>query len=174
MFCNNGTNPNCLTFTVPYTDMRAVLDWPEFVKLSKTIQTTQPSPAAVKIVSMGDEITVRAPGAFANDTTVQAYLRDVAKLELSTLGCKSWVQCNTTVNTTTASKHAARFYHSKKYLGSAGIAYYATITEYMRAHGLVNARIGANFSPANYIGYVYQWIRMFRENGFSLPWSEDW
>ena len=174
MFCNNVTKPNCLTFVVPYTDMRSVLDWPEFVKLNKTIQTTKPSPAAVKVVSMGDEITVRAPGTFANDTTFQTYLRDVAKLELATLGCKSWDQCNTTVNTTTASKHAALFFYSKKYLGSAGIEYYATITEYMRTHGLINARIGANFSPANYIGYVYQWIRMFREKGFSLPWSEDW
>lgn len=33
---------------------------------------------------------------------------------------------------------------------------------------------GANFSPGNYVGLTFMYIRLFRERAFTLPWSEDW
>jgi hypothetical protein len=53
---------------------------------------------------------------------------------------------------------------------------------------LPNAKVGANFSPTgyftdprdgkqkcqNYLGFAFQWVRLFREKGLTLPWGEDW
>ena len=43
-----------------------------------------------------------------------------------------------------------------------------------------NAGIGANFSPHHgfarqaYIGEVYKWVTLFRKEGMTMPWSEDY
>ena len=53
---------------------------------------------------------------------------------------------------------------------------------------LKKAKFGANFSPTgyytdpntgdqnclNYIGWTFQWVRVFREEALTLPWGEDW
>ena len=45
---------------------------------------------------------------------------------------------------------------------------------------LPNAGIGANFSPQHgdpgqfYQGEVFQWVNCFRDDGLTLPWSEDY
>ena len=131
-------------------------DWPGFAKLQDALASL-PAPAEIKVVSMGDEIKVRAPSTYANDSTFQTWARDVAKLQLSDLMCKDWLSCNMSTNATLAHTNPVRFYHSMIYTHSAGIAYYAATTKFMRRNGLTNAKIGANYSPGNCEWELTEW-----------------
>ena len=51
-------------------------------------------------------------------------------------------------------------------------------TDVLRRH-LPHAHIGANYSPHYptdhaYLGETYKWVTCFREDGMTLPWSEDY
>eukprot|EP01051_Picozoa_sp_SAG22_P011763 SAG22_NODE_1161_length_5307_cov_55.889593_5_plen_301_part_00 len=61
-----------------------------------------------------------------------------------------------------------------QFSNSAGIAYFANTTKWLGTLGLDGAKFGANFSPGNYVGNTFMYVRLFRERAFTLPWSEDW
>ena len=76
-------------------------------------------------------------------------------------------QINT--NASLAADFPGLFYHSSHFMQSAGIAYYKNVTQFLAAIGLTKAKFGANFSPGNFVGSTFQYIRLFREGAFTLP-----
>ena len=131
---------------------------------------------AITTVNLGDEIGVVAPPSFANDSSFEAYCAQ-HHISLDMLGCDetNWTICaHYDTNASTAAQHPGLYYHSSKFVNSAGIAYFANTTRFLKAAGLDgDAKFGANFSPGNYVGNTFMWVRLFRERAFTLPWSED-
>jgi hypothetical protein len=113
----------------------------------------------------------------------------VRQLTPKDLGCSSFSvsECPLCQSFLNSTDHPALYYWSQYYIHSAGIAAMKAKIEPMKAW-LKNARFGANFSPTgyytdpfdnkqkcqNYIGWTFQWVRVFREGGLTLPWGEDW
>lgn len=71
-----------------------------------------------------------------------------------------------------------RFYWSKRYEYDFGIRKIKERTDILRKQ-LPNAGIGANYSPHYpqehlYLGEVHKWVSVFRQEGMTLPWGEDY
>ena len=70
------------------------------------------------------------------------------------------------------------YYWSRRYQHHYGIQAIKQRTDILRKH-LPNAGIGANYSPHypaphRYLGEVHKWVTIFREEGMTQPWSEDY
>jgi hypothetical protein len=68
------------------------------------------------------------------------------------------------------------YYYSKIYGYRYGIGQLKERTDILRKY-LPNAGIGANFSPHHkhmYLGDTHHWISVFREDGMTMPWGEDY
>jgi len=70
------------------------------------------------------------------------------------------------------------YYWSKRYQYHFGIQSIKERTDILRRH-LPNAGIGANYSPHYpqehmFLGEVFKWVTVFRQDGMTLPWSEDY
>jgi hypothetical protein len=156
--------------------------------------------AKIKVVTLGDEIAV-AGGNLSNASFAAWCLRRGLS-EAASLGCESWDSCappilpkgNGNVKQPMqpipplSANLPARlfFYNWALFLHDKGIEHFKNMTSHMRQL-LPNARFGANFTPYGffidprdgqnycfgYIGETFQWIRLFKEGGMSLPWSED-
>jgi hypothetical protein len=75
-------------------------------------------------------------------------------------------------------KQPGLYYWSQRYLYDYGIRAIKERTDILRRH-LPNAQIGANYSPHYpqehmFLGEVFKWVTVFREDGMTLPWSEDY
>lgn len=76
-------------------------------------------------------------------------------------------------------KEPGIFYWSKRYLHYCGIENQKKITDMIRKLK-PKAGIGANYSPHHgapahaYLGKVHQWVKLFRRQGMTQPWSEDY
>mgnify|MGYP007125147289 CR=1 FL=1 len=130
----------------------------------------------IKVVNLGDEIGVSAPASYANDTAFELYCKQHA-ISLDMLGCDdtNWTICTQlNTNASLAAEFPGLFYHSSKFANSAAIRYFKNVTDFLAKVGLDGAKFGANFSPGNYVGLTFMYIRLFRERAFTLPWSEDW
>jgi hypothetical protein len=182
-FC---TSLNCMTTDAPFMTARtagfALFDGNTWGQISDAVtqainQSNRECGQAceTKTVSLGDEIIVaEAPDSFANTTSFDLYCKQHG-ITLAMLGCidSNWTACtNPNANASTAAQHPGLYYWSTKFIHSAGISYWKNYTVFLRELGLTKAKFGANFGPQNYIGYTYQWIRLFREGSFDLPWSE--
>lgn len=139
----------------------------------------------VATVSLGDEIAIRGTG---NTSDFQAWCRAQSPaITPKDLGCSGWADCPLSSSFLNVTKTPALYYYSMKFLHSSGIAAMKAKVQKMQQQ-LTNALFGANFSPTayftdpfdgkqkcqNYIGWTFQWIRVFREEGLTLPWGEDW
>lgn len=72
----------------------------------------------------------------------------------------------------------AGYYWSNRYLHDYGIAKIKERTDILRRE-LPNAGIGANYSPHYpqhhlYLGEVHKWVSVFRQDGMTMPWGEDY
>jgi ABC-type multidrug transport system ATPase subunit len=70
------------------------------------------------------------------------------------------------------------YYWSQRYLYHYGIQAIKQRTDILRRH-LPHAHIGANYSPHypvehSFLGETYKWVTCFRQDGMTLPWSEDY
>ena len=68
------------------------------------------------------------------------------------------------------------YYYSRRYQQVFGIEAQKAVTSLIR-ETLTNAGIGANYSPHHssaYVGNVHKWVTLFREEGMTQPWSEDY
>ena len=133
----------------------------------------------IATVSLGDEISIRGKG---NTSAFHTWCKS-QRLSPENIGCKSWdvVSCPLLTSFLNSTKQPLLYYWSKKYIHSSGIAAMKARIDPMKAY-LKNARFGANFSPTsyfvdpfdgkqkcqNYIGWTFQWVRVFREEGLTL------
>jgi hypothetical protein len=128
--------------------------------------------AAVKIVSLGDEVTIPSPS--SNPVQATAAFVQWAKTEglsPADLGYASW----TNVTWSTSKGTSARlFYYSSKFEQHWSIAQMKVFTDAVKQY-LPNAGVGANFEPGILVDHAWKWIKLFREPaGFTLPWAEGY
>jgi hypothetical protein len=154
-----------------YIDVRGVAT----DKLAEYCQMLGERAKDIRVVSLGDEIGLPAPPA-----DPQAF-RDWLKGNGITLSSLSPTPEAVVYSPTEATKAAqpAVYYWSKRYQYGFGIREIKKRTDILRQH-LPNAAIGANFSPHHggqehaYLGEVFKWVTCFRQDGMTLPWSEDY
>lgn len=152
---------------------KSYVDWrgQDAAKLEETCQKLTPEQRkAIRVVSLGDEIGLPAPDANAAKDGFAAFLKgngiDPAKYAYTT-------------DAASKQSNPGAFYWSKRYLHHYGIQKMKELTDVLRKN-LPNAQIGANYSPHHggsvhaYLGPVFQWVTCFREDGMTLPWSEDY
>ena len=135
----------------------------------------------IYVVSLGDEIGLPAPDqqaaseGFVNFLKAQALNAD----DVDPTAGNDWSKIVYNPDPKLRNTDPGRYYWSRRYLHHYGIQDIKQLTDVLRAN-LPNAHIGANFSPHAgehahaYLGHVFQWITCFREEGMTLPWSEDY
>ena len=136
--------------------------------------------AAIRTVSLGDEIGLAAPPVHAAG---HAAFREWAKArglrpeEIVPGAGGDWTKVELTRARDAATKNPRQHYFSQLYGFQYGIENLKQRTDLIRK-ALPNADTGANFSPhhgaASYLGTAHQWISLFRENGMTMPWAEDY
>ena len=159
-----------------YTDVRSV-------KTDKLAEhcTTKLAARADKIatVSLGDEISLPKPRGKSLTEEFRAWLQTqgVPPSAVSR-SAKSWEDIQYQSDPGHKGTDPALYYWTRKYLHHYGIQKTKERTDILRKH-LPNAGIGANYSPHypaphRYLGEVYKWVTIFREEGMTQPWSEDY
>ena len=124
---------------------------------------------SMSVVSLGDEIRLPGPAKQGAEADFQAWVqaRGVQAADLTF-----------NLDPTARETDPASFYWSHRYLYHYGIAKIKERTDILRRE-LPNAGIGANYSPHYpqehlYLGEVYKWVSVFRQDGMTLPWGEDY
>ena len=130
----------------------------------------------IAVVSLGDEIGLATPPA-GDHKGFQSWLagRNLKPAEIEP-GTDSWDKVQWSAKPETAKTNPALYYHSKIYGYRYGIKNLKDRTDILKKH-LPNAGIGANFSPHHkhmYLGDTHHWISLFREDGMTMPWGEDY
>ena len=159
-----------------YTDVRRV-PTPKLEQHCKTKLGDRAKKMAT--VSLGDEITLPRPRGTEATDGFRAYAKE-KKLKPSDLvrGAKDWKSIAYDVSDDAKADNPGLFYWSKRYLHHHGILKIKERTDILRKH-LPNAGIGANYSPHypaphRYLGEVHKWVNVFRAEGMTQPWSEDY
>ena len=162
--------------------------------VTKLVHDCPQAAELVTTVSLGDEISIRGIG---NTTTFQAWCKICSASPGAGVLCSgiggqkpaipaSVCSGQLLTSFANASTHPAQYYYSTLYLHNTGIAGKKDIITAL-GKMLKKAKFGANFSPTgyytdpntgdqncmNYIGWTFQWVRVFREEGLTLPWGED-
>lgn len=134
----------------------------------------------VAVVSLGDEIGLPSPrGAAASDGFRQWLKKQSVKpSDLDPAAGNDWSKISYSPSAELKHSKPGLFYWSKRYLYHYGIQAIKQRTDILRRN-LPNAGIGANFSPHYpqehmFLGEVFKWVSVFREDGMTLPWSEDY
>lgn len=130
----------------------------------------------IAVVSLGDEIGLRRPprndhGAFQTWLKTQKLKPEEVDSNAST-----WGQITLSPDKATAKSNPSLYYYSQLYSYRYGIEQQKKLTDVLKKH-LPNAGVGANFSPHHghmYLGPTHHWISVFRENGMTMPWGEDY
>lgn len=155
-----------------YIDVRGV----PTPKLEEYCQNLKKEGRADKIavVSMGDEIGLPAPPA-KDHAAFRAWLKS-QNVSPKDLGGADIDTVEFSPTEATAKANPALYYYSKIYGFRYGIKALKDRTDILRRN-LPNAGIGANFSPHHghmYLGETHHWISIFREDGMTMPWGEDY
>lgn len=159
-----------------YIDVRGV----PTNKLAEYCQKLGADAQNIKVVSLGDEIALPNPP--LNPATHAAY-RDWLKSkglkpsDVDPAAGDDWMKLEYAPNADKKTKPGA-FYWSHRYQFDAGVKAIKERTDILRQH-LPNAGIGANYSPHYpkqhmFLGEVHKWATIFREDGMTLPWGEDY
>ncbi len=128
-------------------------------------------------VSLGDEIGLARPGAQANPG-FRNWLK-TQKVKPNDLLPGIGNDWNKIAYNVKDKSKPGLYYWSKRYEYHYGIMAIKMRTDILRRH-LPNAGIGANFSPHHggavhgYLGEVHKWVTLFRKQGMTMPWSEDY
>lgn len=135
----------------------------------------------IAVVSLGDEIGLPAPDDKAATEGFAAFLKAnrVAPDDVDPTCHGDWSKILYTPDPQLKASKPGLYYWSSRYRRHYGIQTIKRQTDVLR-RWLPNAGIGANFSPQHgapgqfYQGEVFQWVSCFREEGLTLPWSEDY
>jgi hypothetical protein len=131
----------------------------------------------IAVVSLGDEIGLALPPA-TDHAGFRAWLK-TQKIKASDLDPAAGDDIDKLTYSPTAETAKTKpglFYYSKLYGHRYGIRQLKERTDILRKY-LPNAGIGANFSPHGqpmYLGSTHHWISLFREDGMTMPWGEDY
>jgi len=158
-----------------YLDVRSVAT----NKLEEYCQKlkTEGKAERVAVVSLGDEIGLARPPANAH-ADFRAWLRTQAVnlAEIDSASGGDLNKINYSLTPESKKTQPGLYYYSALYAYRYGIRQLKERTDILRRH-LPNAGIGANFSPHHghaYLGETHHWISLFREDGMTMPWGEDY
>lgn len=158
-----------------YTDLRSI----PTAKLEEHCKKLQAEGKAdrIAVVSLGDEIGLPPPPA-KDHPAFRDWLkgRGLKPAEVDPAAGDNWEKVVYSPGADTAKSKPSLFYYSKVYGYRFGIQALKQRTDILRRH-LPHAGIGANFSPHHghaYLGATYHWISIFREDGMTMPWGEDY
>jgi hypothetical protein len=150
-------------------------------KLADYCQKLGDAAREMLVVSLGDEISLPAPP--KNDATHGAFrswlkTRGLRPADIDSAAGDDWAKIHYDPDPAGKTTRPGVFYWSVRYQYHAGIQGIKERTDILRRH-LPNAGIGANFSPHYptehmFLGEVYKWVSVFREDGMTLPWAEDY
>lgn len=131
----------------------------------------------IAVVSLGDEIGLAVPPA-ADHAGFRTWLKTqpVKAADLDPAAGGDIDQLLYSPKPEAAQSKPGLFYYSKLYSYRYGIRQLKERTDILRKY-LPNAGIGANFSPHGqpmYLGSTHHWITLFREDGMTMPWGEDY
>jgi hypothetical protein len=158
-----------------YIDVRGVAT----AKLEEHCQKLKDSGKAgqIAVVSLGDEIGLASPPA-TDHAGFRAWVRSrsLKPADLDPAAGDDIDKLMYSPAPDTAKTRPGLFYYSRIYAHRHGIRQLKERTDILR-RSLPNAGIGANFSPHHkhmYLGDTHHWISLFREDGMTMPWGEDY
>jgi hypothetical protein len=175
MFALSPTNADTPAGGPPrgYIDLRG--QTPEQLEAACQKLKAEGKAGSIAVVSLGDEIGLAAP---ANaDEGFRAWLQGQGLKPADIVpAAADWSRVAYNVAAEAAAANPAQFYYSRRYQNHYGIEAQRQLTDVLRRH-LPNAGIGANFSPHHhyaYLGQTHQWVTLFRRDGMTMPWGEDY
>lgn len=157
-----------------YIDVRGV-PTPKLEEYAKKLQA-EGRADKIAVVSLGDEIGLPAPPAKDAGFTKWLQSQKLKPSDVDPAAGNDWDKVVYTPKFDPAKTPVPLYYYSKIYAFRFGIKALKERTDILRKY-LPNAGIGANFSPHHhhlYLGDVYHWISVFREQGMTMPWGEDY
>jgi len=158
-----------------YIDVRGV----PTAKLAEYCKNLGARARQIQCVSLGDEIGLPKPSGKNVTVDFVAWLKARGLKPKDVLPTASnWTAIAYNPTDALKAKQPGVFYWSRRYRNHYGIQAIKQRTDILRQH-LPNAGIGANFSPHypaehRYLGEVHKWVTIFREEGMTMPWSEDY
>ena len=158
-----------------YIDVRSV----PTAKLAEYCLNLGPRAKRIRCVSLGDEIRLPGPKNPAATEDLVGWLKSLGLKPVDILpGSSKWSAIQYNPGTETMTSQPGVYYWSRRYRHHYGIQATKKRTDILRKH-LPNAGIGANYSPHypaehRYLGEVHKWVQIFREEGMTMPWSEDY
>ncbi|MDX1946926.1 MAG: alpha-amylase family protein [Pirellulaceae bacterium] len=156
-----------------YIDVRSV----PTAQLADFCQKLGAEAGQIRLVSLGDEIGLPDPPAATASEQFRRWLESqgVAPANLGLPAAEVIYSPSEATKTT----KPGLYYWSRRFQYAHGIRAIKERTDILRKH-LPKAAIGANFSPHHggaehaYLGETFKWVSCFREEGMTLPWSEDY
>jgi hypothetical protein len=135
------------------------------------------APDKIAVVSLGDEIGLAVPSA-KDAAAYHEFLKGkgLKPADVDPAAGDDWSKVAFDLSPKLADKNPGVYYWSHIYGYRYGINQLRDRTDILRKY-LPNAGIGANFSPhhgAAYLGPTHQYVSLFREEGMTMPWSEDY
>ena len=162
--------------TGTYIDVRSV----PTAKLEEYCKNLGARAQHIRVVSLGDEISLPKPPGGAKGTTDMITWLKSRKLQPKDIlpGAANWDAIQYQPTDAAKAARPGVYYWSRRYQHAYGIRAIKNRTDILRKH-LPNAGIGANYSPHypaehRYLGEVHKWVTIFREEGMTQPWSEDY
>lgn len=159
-----------------YVDVRSV----PTDKLEEFCRNLGDQAKNIAVVSLGDEITLPTPGGAdaANGFRQWLQSRGLKPADVDPAAGGDWTKVAYNADPKLMDFAPALYYWSKRYQYHFGIQATKQRTDILRKH-LPNASVGANFSPHYpqehmFLGEVFKWVSVFRDDGMTLPWSEDY
>lgn len=134
----------------------------------------------IAVVSLGDEIGLPNPRGNRINEEFQTWLKSqqLKPDDIVPTAKGDWSKISYNISADYQKSHPGVYYWSKRYQYHYGIEAIKERTDILRKH-LPNANVGANFSPHYpqehmFLGEVYKWVSVFRQDGMTMPWSEDY
>ncbi len=158
-----------------YIDVRSV----PTAKLGEHCKNLGPRAKRIRCVSLGDEISLPKPSGPAATESMVRWLKSLGLKPADVLpGVHDWSVIKYNSSDAVKVSQPGVYYWSHRYQHHFGIQAIKQRTDILRRH-LPNAGIGANYSPHypaehRYLGEVHKWVTIFREEGMTMPWSEDY
>ena len=162
--------------TGTYIDVRSV----PTAKLEEYCKNLGARAQHIRVVSLGDEISLPKPPGGAKGTADMVAWLKAQKLQPKDVlpGAANWDAIKYEPTDAAKAARPGVYYWSRRYQHAYGIQAIKNRTSILRKH-LPKAGIGANYSPHypaehRYLGEVHKWVTIFREEGMTQPWSEDY
>jgi len=178
MFALSDTNEAAGTAAAPrgYIDVRGVAT----EHLDEYCRKLGERAKQIAVVSLGDEISLPEPKGDGAGEAFRNWLRGqgVIPAAIDPAMGGDWSKISYDPDPKREDSVPGVYYWSRRYLYHYGIQAIKQRTDILRRH-LPNAQIGANFSPHypvehSFLGETYKWVTCFRQDGMTLPWSEDY